>query len=205
MDSDAGSNKISNLGSKILMLSIYAIIIILIPIFLDYLFRLTVRRKRKLNIMYMASKKAKETTKPLLIFNSPTEGFIKEIDKNGIVVLKEPFKGNIVEILSALKDNSFVIVVSETLEHIHDVEKTVVLLKNVSGGDMYIICTEKNSPRTMIDYKIINIFDKPFYLPSDTELKWSDPNDFQKRIQSFYKVIFRILPYNFFMNDPIEK
>jgi len=190
--------------NKFLMVGIYVGIIILIPIFLDYLFRLTVRRKRKLNIMYQAEKKSRETKKPILIFNNRYGGIINnmQIDPSG---KKEVFESDITQILSQLKENSFVLVVSETLEYVDNVEETIKQMQSVSGGDMYIVGIEKNSPRVWFDYKIRNVFDNPFYLPTDHQIKWVSPNDLQKKVQGFYSYGFKILPYNFFTTDPIDR
>lgn len=206
-----------NISSKIYMVLIYLIIIILVPLFLDYLFKLTVRRKRKLNMLYLAEKKSASTKKPLLIFNNRSSGIISH---SGVLSTdKEEIQGEITEIIGGLKENSFVIVVSETLEYVDDVEKLIKELITVSGSDLYIINLEKNSPRIFWDYKIKNIMDQPFYIVSDMQLtsssekptliekkiKWTNPTNLQKSIQKFYTNVFKILPYDFFVNDPVEK
>jgi len=195
---------VENIPNKLCMIFIYLIIIILIPLFLDYLFRLSVRRKRKLNMLYLARKKSATTKKPLLIFNDRSNGIIS--DSGDPSKDKEEIQGEITEIIGLLKPNSFVILVSETLEYVDDVKKLTEELNVASGSDLYIVCFEKNSPRVFWDYKIKNIMNEPFYIlsESDKEIKWSNPTNLQKSIQHFYSYVFKILPYNFFVKDPIE-
>lgn len=203
-----------NTSTKIYMVFIYLIIIILVPLFLDYLFRLTVRRKRKLNMLYLAEKKSSSTKKPLLVFNNRSSGLVSHSGK--LSTDKEVIQGEITEIIGGLKENSFVIVISETLEYVDDIEKLIKELILVSGSDLYIINLEKNSPRIFWDYKIKNIMDQPFYIVSDTSttnkqlksdsgsyLKWSNPTSLQKSTQKFYSNLFKILPYDFFVDDPV--
>lgn len=203
-----------NTSTKIYMVFIYLIIIILVPLFLDYLFKLTVRRKRKLNMLYLAEKKSASTKKPLLVFNNRSSGLVSHSGK--LSTDKEAIQGEITEIIGGLKENSFVIVISETLEYVDDIEKLIKELITVSGSDLYIINLEKNSPRIFWDYKIKNIMDQPFYIVSDTStankqlksdsgpyLKWSNPSSLQKSTQKFYSNLFKILSYDFFVDDPV--
>lgn len=196
-----------NIPNKLCMIFIYVIIIILVPLFLDYLFRLSVRRKRKLSIMDLARKKSAQTKKPLLIFNDRSNGIISH--SGDLTKDKEEIQGEITEIIGLLKPNSFVIVVSETLEYVDNVEKLVDDLNVVSGSDLYIVCLEKNSPRIFCDYKIKNIMDSPFYIMSEANsdskktIKWSSPTNLQTYSHRFYSHVFKIIPYNFFVNDPI--
>ncbi len=192
-----------NTANKVCMMLIYAGIIILIPIFLDYLFRLTVRSKRRLNIKHLAEKKATETGKPLLIFNNRSGGIISQT--GDLSKDNEEFECEITQCIEMMKANSFVVVVSETLEYVSDVEKLLKDLYVVSGGDLYVIGIEKNAPRIFFDYKIINIMDSPFYIPTDTQIKWLGPNQLQKSAQKFYSYVFSVLPYDFFTNDPFVK
>jgi hypothetical protein len=190
------------------MVFIYLIIIILVPLFLDYLFRLTVRRKRKINMLYLAEKKSASTKKPLLIFNNRSSGLVSH--SGNLSKDKEEIHGEITEIIGGLKENSFVIVISETLEYVDDIEKLIKELIAVSGSDLYIINLEKNSPRIFWDYKIKNVMDQPFYVVSNTpvtnnKLKWTKSTALQKSTQKFYSNLFKILPYDFFVNDPVEK
>ena len=65
-----------NIFNKSILILMYLIIIILIPIFLDYMFRLTVRNKRRTQIKFLAEKRAKKSGKPLAIFNNEHSGVI---------------------------------------------------------------------------------------------------------------------------------
>jgi hypothetical protein len=201
----------NNLLGKIILIMIYLIIIIMIPLFLDILFKLTVRKNRKSKIKNMAQKKSIETNKSLIIFNDRYNGIVINPTNPKII---EEFTGDIVEIVNQMADNSCVIVVSETLEYIGETKtdksrdsllsKTIKQLKNISGNDFYCINIEKNSPRVLWDYKIKNIMDKSFYLPGDV-VEWHQPNELQIKIQKFYFYVFKILPYHFFAYDPVIK
>lgn len=199
--------------SKIFLIILYLIIIILIPLFLDYLFKLTVRKKRKMQIKFLAEIKSIETSKSLIIFNDRYHGVVINSDDlvNGKLNNGEEFTGDIVEIINQMANNSCVVVVSETLEYIDNVSSgksllsdTIDQLKLISGGDFYSINIEKNSPRVFWDYKIKNIMDKSFYLPDDS-ISWSQPNNLQTKIQTFYSYVFKILPYDFFTFNPVIK
>ena len=95
----------------------------------------------------------------------------------------------------------------QIFEYIDDnlINDLVKELLRVSGGNLYIVNIEKNSPRIFWDHKIKNIINKPFYLPPIENIKWSTPNNLQIKIQKFYAQIFRILPNNFFEKNQIKK
>jgi len=193
----------------------------MIPIFLDYLFRLTVRKKRKNQILKLAELKSRETGKPVIIFNDRNHGTIITYTNNNSHTA-EDFPGDIVDIIDKLETNSLVVIVSQTLEYIDgtklidvdnrtisnkkktstDLSWTIDNLKRVSGGDLYVLDIEKNSPRIFWDYKIKNIMDKSFYLPNEN-ITWSAPNGLQLRTQKMYSYVFKILPYQFFAYDPV--
>jgi hypothetical protein len=189
---------------KILLIMVYLIIIILVILFLDYLFKVTVRKNRKNKIMAFARKKSTDTNKPIVVFNDKDNGVV--IDTNG---KKETFNGNINDIANEMADNSCVLVVSETLEYIDDSDQIslnnlIEQLKIISGGDLYCANFEKNSPRALWDYNIKNIMNESYYLPNDN-ISWTKPNNLQVNAQKFYAQIFKILPYNFFAKDSIVK
>lgn len=174
----------------------------MIPLFLDLLFKMTVRKNRKEKIKNLAKEKAKETGKSLIIFNDKTHGIvINSTDQS-----TETFDGDMNKIIDQMANNSCVIIVSETFEYINPdiLDKTIKKLKNISGGDFYSINIEKNSSRLLWDYKIKNIMDKSFYLPNE-KIVWEKTNNLQKNIQKFYSYVFKIIPYHFFIYDPIEK
>lgn len=177
--------------SKMLMIIIYLIIIILIPIFLYYLFKLTVDNKKKDEILNLAKQKSIQIGKPLIVFNGRSNGLvINPEDKSS-----EKFEGDIIDIINQMADNSGVILLLNVLEYIDDesIKILVAQLKNVSGGNLYSVNISKNSPLTILDHKIINLMDKPYYLPGES-ITWSKSNQFQKILQKFYSVVFKILP-----------
>ena len=188
--------------SKMLMIIIYLIIIILIPIFLYYLFKLTVDNRKKEEIYNLAKQKSIQIGKPLIVFNDRSNGLvINPEDKSS-----ENFEGDIIDIIDQMADNSGVILLLNVLEYIDDesIKILVEQLKNVSGGNLYSTNIGKNSPLTILDYKIINIMDKSYYLPEDS-IAWSKPNQFQKILQKFYSVVFKILPDKWIFNRSIQE
>ena len=188
---------------KAFIIIMYLIIIVLILLFLDYLFRITTRKNRKNKIFDLATKKSSETAKPIIIFNDRNNGVVVGKNKSD----DEKFSGDIVEIINQMADNSCVLIVSETLEYIDNDDdqlvKTIKQLQLVSGGDLYCINFEKNSPRIFWDYKIKQIMNESFYLP-DNNISWSKPNQLQIVTQRFYSYVFKILPYHFFAYDPVR-
>jgi hypothetical protein len=186
--------------NKLCMVLIYSIVIILVPIFLDYLFKLSVRRKRKLNILQLAESRSKTSGKPLLIIDSINHATISK-GSDSSDSSKEEINDNVTEYLGLLKENSFVVVVLGTLEYIPNLKKFIEELNFVSGHDLYIANFEKNSPRIFYDYKIKNIMDEPFYTftktnKSNKEIMWSEPTSVQKNTQNFYFYVLKIVPYH---------
>jgi hypothetical protein len=188
------------LVEKIIIIAIYLFILILIPIFLDYLFRITIRNKRKTKIKSLAMKKAVEKNKSVVIFNNVNNGIVIHSigNKNES---SEEFTGSFTEIINNMADDSCVVVVLHTLEYLDELPSVLTQLQKISGGDLYLLSMGKNSPRVFWDYKIRNILDKSFYLPTDKEIKWSSPNTLQLKLHKFYSLIFKILPYDSFTND----
>lgn len=172
---------------KIFLIFLYLLLILLIPLFLDYLFHLTVRKKRRAQIMTLAEQKSQQTGKALVIFDNRFGGKVNTDGKN------EVFSGDIEEIVQQMANNSCVIVVHNTLEYIDDPNKIIKQINDVSGGDYYIVNVEQNSPKVFYDYKIKNLMNKSFHLPGEA-IEWKDPNGLQKKIQTFYYNIFRMAP-----------
>jgi len=188
---------------KAVLIVIYLVIIIMIPLFLDYLFNITVRRKRKMKIKRLAEQKAKETGKALVIFNDRYNGIVHNINDGQMI--KEAFTGDIVEIVNQMANNSCVMMVSETFEYIDGLKEVIDQIRLVTNGDFYAINIEKNSLRVFWDYKIIQIMDKSYCVPSSQEIKWAKPNGLQRKIEKFYSYVFKVFPYKFLVNDPVEK
>lgn len=193
-----------NCLDKIILVIMYLAIFIMIPFFLDYLFKITVRKKRKQQIKYLAKNKAIKKNKALIIFNNRYQGVV--INYNGDKLKsKEEFTGDIIEIIEQMADNSCVIIISETFEYINkQLSQIIQQIQRVSGDDLYTVNFEKTSPRIFWDYKIKNVMDKSFYLPGDN-ITWSKPNKLQANTQKFYSFVFKFIPYNLFANISTEK
>lgn len=167
-------------------------IIIIVPILLDLLFSLTVRRNRFHKILALAKKKSNETEKDIIYFEGPNKGLV--IGRiNGKI---DTFDGNFTEIIKQLADNSCVMIINSVFEYVDDIETSFQQVQKVSGGDFYMINIEKNAPRTIWDYKLKNLIDETFYLPGTEIIKWQEPNKLQKSIQNLYRYLFVVIPYN---------
>jgi hypothetical protein len=182
--------------------ALYIIILFMIPLFIDYLFRITIRKKRQNQIRDLAMDRAQKKGKSLIIFNGPDRGVVYHLDDKKDT--SEEFEGNIDEIINHMSLDSSVMIVSETLEYVPDIQKTVDTLLKVTGGNLYVVGVEKNSPHVLWNYKIINILDEPYYLPESNNIKWSPPNKIQTTIQRIYSYMFVLLPYDFFAYNPID-
>lgn len=177
--------------SKTILIIIYICIILLIPFFLDYLFKITVRKKRLTQIMQLAIERSKKTNKSIILFNNKNNG--KVIDQSG---KEEVFTGKINELIGQFSNNSCIIIVVNVLEYLNpgSLNKTIKQLKRVSGGDLYLVNIEKNSPKVFWDYKLKNIMDKSYYLPQES-ITWTTPNELQKKTLKIYSYIFKVVPY----------
>jgi len=191
-----------NLVKKIFLVIIYLIIILLIPIFLDLLLKISVRKNREKQLYMMALENAKKKAQSLVVFTDRYNGFIindVQLDK------AEKFNGDIINIVDNMIDNSCIVMVSLTLEYIDndELKRVIQNLMRISGGNLYILAIEKTSPRLFWDYKIKNIFDKSFYIPNGQKISWTFPNNLQTTTQKFYSYLFKILPYSFFMKSSL--
>lgn len=193
----------SNVLNKFILINIYIIIIILIPLFVDYLFKITVRRKRNDEMINTASNMATNVKKPLVVFNGRYNGLVNNEPWKTSFNESDKFPGDIIDIIPEMADNSCVIVVSESLEYVDDIPELLQQLKRVSGNKLYIVCVEKNSPRAFWDYQIKHVMENTHYLPNDNKIKWDKPNDLQLKIQYLYAQIFKIIPYNL-VSDQIK-
>uniref|UniRef100_A0A6C0CAV6 Uncharacterized protein n=1 Tax=viral metagenome TaxID=1070528 RepID=A0A6C0CAV6_9ZZZZ len=185
--------------TKLCLIFLYVAILILVPLFLDYLFKISIRRNKKKELTELAKARAQKVKKPLIIFNGVNGG---SIDTDGKV---ESFDGNVSEIVSQLGDNTSVVLVAETLEYIPDLQNFIKELKRISDGDLYILGVENNSPRIFWDYKIINVLDKSYFVAKkDKEITWGSPNSLQLKTQKIYEYVFNILPYDMIVNKIIN-
>ena len=183
--------------SKIIMICLYIIIIIFVPLLLDSLFTWTVRARRRKTIMQLAEKTAISKEKSLVVFDGLTEGLVYHLDSEK-KFKPEPFKGDFMEIIDQMADNSCVIIVAFVLEYVADFEGTLKVLKRVAGDNLYVLGLEANSPRTFWDYKIKQILDKSFYVPENLNISSHKPNGIQLKLQMVYKYIFKVVPYGWF-------
>lgn len=189
---------------KTIIVIIYLSIIILVPLFIDYLFKLTVRKKREDNIRCLAQQKSSDTNKSLIIFTDRYHGIVVNVNDPKSA---EEFSGDITEIVQQMANDSCVLVLLQVLEYIDDTNENplsvfIQKLNDISGGDLYTVNIEKNSTRVFWDYKILDIMNKSYYLPEDFQqgkVEWNKPNDLQKHIQKFYSYLFKVIPYNFFV------
>lgn len=179
----------------ILLIIVYAVILIFVPIFLDALFTLTIRRNRIEKIKKLAQNDAQTNDKSVVTFYSPNKGRVRHPNSPA----DEEFDGDMIEILSSMSDNCCVIVVIETLEYLPDPNEAVKHLLRVSGNRLYIVGFERNSPRAFWDYRIRQLLQRPYYTPESLSLIALYPlNTLQKTAQQFYEHIFQIVPYNWF-------
>ena len=190
-----------SLIKKILLVTVYLIIILLIPLFLDYLMTITTRRKRRKLMQQLATEAANKLKRPLIIFNDLENGVVyDQIDlslDSGRSGKAEYFNGNIVEISKELADNSGIVFVYQTLEYVDDIDELMKQLERISGHQLYICALEKNSPRIWFDSRIKRIFDQPYYLPDTlSTISWTVPNNLQKRTSHFYHFILKKIDLN---------
>jgi hypothetical protein len=172
---------------------------VLVPLFLDYLFKISIRRNKKKEIIDVAKTRAEKTKKPLIIFNGTNKG---SIDSDGKV---EKFDGDVSEIISQLGDNTSVVVVIETLEYIPNLQNFIKELKRVSGGDLYVFGIEKNSPRIFWDYKVVNVLDQSYFIAGkNNDLTWGTPNNLQLKTQKIYEYVFKVLPYDSIIDKMVD-
>mgnify|MGYP006350471621 FL=1 len=173
---------------------------------LDYLFTWTIRARRKSAVRELAEKNAMSKNKSMIIFSGITQGEVYHLNSNN-KFKSETFKGNFLEIIDQMADNSCVIIVSYALEYVDDIEKTLEILQRVSGNDLYILSYESNSPRTFWDYKIKQILNKSYYVPNEKNSIIDDnmfvvtthkPNAIQLRLQTVYRYLFKVIPYSWF-------
>jgi len=85
---------------KMVLIIIYLIIIAMLPLLIDCLFNYTTRKTRKENIIKLAKEKSIKTKKPIIIFNTNTNGVVLTADKI------ENFQTNIIDAINDMADNS---------------------------------------------------------------------------------------------------
>ncbi|AGC01844.1 hypothetical protein H012_gp619 [Acanthamoeba polyphaga moumouvirus] len=178
--------------STILLVIIYALIIISIPLFLDYILS-NMKKNCTQKIFSQAKKKSNELNKPIILFQDKNHGII--INNNEI----ESFDGDIVNICKELDDSSCILILYEVLEYINDpddifIKDLVHNIKRISGDDFYIININKHSPKIYLDHNILNIMDKDIYQFED-KISYRNPSKIEQKIQNIYRYFFKIVPY----------
>lgn len=187
--------------SIILMLFL---VVLFLPLFLDIVFRISVRRKRRSEAFFKALQMARRKNRPLLIFTSPNTGLhISKLEIYNDRPQGEEFTGNIYDVISNLKTKSAIILLIEVLEYIDEPEFIWNKLLEISNNRIFSSNLETKSPKFWFDYRIKNIMNKTFYNKND-KIIYSPTSELQKNISRFYQNIFLIVPKKFFLDDPIK-
>lgn len=186
---------------KILLVIFYIIIILAIPLILDYVLNFTTRKNVITKILKAANIASKNSSKPLIIYNHGSTSYIVNPLNCNITIFNKP----LTNIFDILDKNSCVIVLLQYLEYIDNkiLPSLIKKINYVSGNDFFSVNISNTSPKILWDYKIKNIMHEPYYLPNDT-ISWSEPNSIQKTTQMIYSYIFKILPYDSFTTTPIN-
>jgi len=174
----------------------YVIIILIIFLLLDFLFKMTIRKRKWKQIYFLANKLSQIKRKPIMIIYDTN---------NALIEPNKKIQGDIVNIITRLPSNKYILIVSQLLEYVDEPKKVIYHCKRISGDDVYFINIENTSPRIWWDYKIKNIMNAPFYLPYETNIKWINKSNKQKKVHKIYAIIFKILPYRYFTNNSIMK
>jgi hypothetical protein len=177
--------------NKYFKILLYLLLLVILPVAADTLYNHTVRKKRQLQAKYIALKTANDNSKSLVIFNSNNTGVL--IENNNVT----SFDGNIFDILNDMKTNSCVVLLSFVLEYVNNPMEIYKLALRVSGGDLFMVNLEKNSLRSIWDYKLKRIMSKPYYNPND-KIAYIEVSNVKQYTQNFYRYIFKIFPYDQF-------
>lgn len=172
----------SDLFNKIFIVLLYLVVLIIIPILLDYLFNMTVQKN---NIKKIKDLATKNSDKSIMIFN-----------RDSIYCDGKKINGNILNVSKNVKDNSVIVILNSVLEYSENPSDIINEMKRISGGNLYVIGYDKNSSRGIFDYKLRKLLNKPYFLPGD-EIKLDNINELQIKLQKLYS---KILPYNYVVN-----
>ena len=117
------------------------------------------RPKRRRLFFDLASKKATETKKPLLVIGDPyadNYAFSVDygcgdlcIDINDCLKCSNSSKHDINEGFPTFKDNSYVVFISCTLEYVDNIESVYKELVRISGGNLFVVALEAYSLKTL--------------------------------------------------------
>jgi len=178
--------------------------IIIIPIFLDIVMRISVRHKKRTSIYFKSLQKARRKNKPLLILSYDYNILIKENELNNDRPIGEKINEDVITVLSKMKDNSVIICVIEILEYYDNPNEIWQEINRVSGGKMYSFNLDKMAPKLMFDYRIKNVMNKEYYNSDDMIIETNKLKPYQLKSQEFYKKIFMFVPNSIFLSDPMK-
>lgn len=188
----------------IIFVVLLCIIIIFLPMLLDYLDKKLHKDRIIDKSFYQIRDYAKIKMKPMIIFTSFDTGYI--IDPRNTTV--QLVNGHIMDLILNLSDDSCVVLLIYVLEYIptDKLKKVLNKLVQISGGDLYTINLDKSSPRIYWDPMVKNVMENAKYYPQD-RIQWSLPNKFQLTLQSIYSKFFTIVPYHhikYLLDDKIS-
>jgi len=115
---------------------------------------LSSRRNRRRDVFNLASFRAQETGKKLIVIGDPDAGMVHKfigrdydcgdlcIDRYGCMGCPEYVTGRLEDVLPTLDANSAVIYVNSVLEKVDDINAVLHQLERVSGGDLFVVAVE---------------------------------------------------------------
>ncbi len=189
---------------NILTILLLFMTIIIIPIFLDIVIRISSRHKKRTSIYFKSLQKARRKTKPLLILSYDYNILIKEDEINNDRPVGEKLNEDIITLLNKMKDNSAIICAIEVLEYYDNPQEIWYEINRVSGGKMYSFNLEKTAPKIMFDYRIKHIMNKEYFNSDDKLIYFNNLKTYQLKSQVFYKKLFMFIPSNIFLSDPMK-
>lgn len=178
--------------------------IIIIPIFLDIVMRLSVRHKKRTSIYFKSLQKARRKNKPLLILSYDYNILIKENELNNDRPIGEKINEDVITVLSKMTDNSVIICAIEILEYYDNPNEIWQEINRVSGGKMYSFNLDKMAPKLMFDYRIKHVMNKEYYNSDDMIIEINKLKPYQLKSQELYKKIFMFVPNSIFLSDPMK-
>lgn len=191
--------------NNISTLVIIILIIIMVPLFCDIVFRISVRRERRTVSYYKALQMSRRKKRSLVIFTSPTSGIM--IPKDRVEDARpdgEEFEGDIDEIISNLKYKSCVILLIEVLEYLDDPQKIWNNILDITGDRAFSSNLELKSPKFIFDYRLKHMMPKPYFTKNDYYINSIHIPRWISKLSTLYKAVFSIVPKQFFLDDPLK-
>lgn len=167
-----------------LKLTIFVICIVIFFILINELTQGIIRQKHRQKIFKLAQERAKETSKPLVVFGDPYYGLgsrffnmfmdgygcgDETVDLTGAPNCPRGIKSDILEYLKKQKSNSKVIFISCVLEYIKNIDQVINEIMRVAGSkdNIFIVTVSQFSLSAYLyredDYKALNIIKGPPY------------------------------------------